>query len=308
MEMQKVLITGGAGFIGSHLCEAMLNLGWEVIALDNLYSGKLENLTKFENNPRFSFIHHDVTEYIFVHVNLIINLACPASPVYYQKDPVATIKTSVLGAVNLLELAKKLDCPIFQASTSEVYGDPLVSPQAEGYLGNVNPIGIRACYDEGKRVAETLFSDYRRQYGLRTRIVRIFNTYGPRMRVDDGRVVSNFLDQAERGLPITLYGDGSQTRSFCYVDDLIQAFISYVNLEQDFAGPVNLGNPNEISIKELAELIIRITDSKSELRYLALPGDDPKQRKPDIKLAKTILGWEPIISLEEGILRILEKK
>ena len=284
--MQKVLISGGAGFIGSHLCEAMLNLGWEVIALDNLYSGKLENIAKFENNSRFSFIHHDVTEYIFVPVNLIINLACPASPVYYQKDPVATIKTSVLGAVNLLELAKKLDCPIFQASTSEVYGDPLVSPQAEGYLGNVNPIGIRACYDEGKRVAETLFSDYRRQFGLRTRIVRIFNTYGPRMRVDDGRVVSNFLDQAQRGLPITLYGDGSQTRSFCYVDDLIQAFISYVNLEQDFAGPVNLGNPNEISIKELAELIIKITDSKSELRYLALPGDDPKQRKPDISLAK----------------------
>ena len=306
--MQKVLISGGAGFIGSHLCEAMLNLGWEVIALDNLYSGKLENIAKFENNSRFSFIHHDVTEYIFVPVNLIINLACPASPVYYQKDPVATIKTSVLGAVNLLELAKKLDCPIFQASTSEVYGDPLVSPQAEGYLGNVNPIGIRACYDEGKRVAETLFSDYRRQFGLRTRIVRIFNTYGPRMRVDDGRVVSNFLDQAQRGLPITLYGDGSQTRSFCYVDDLIQAFISYVNLEQDFAGPVNLGNPNEISIKELAELIIKITDSKSELRYLALPGDDPKQRKPDIELAKTMLGWEPSISLEEGILRILEKK
>ena len=306
--MQKVLITGGAGFIGSHLCEAMLNLGWEVIALDNLYSGKLENIAKFENNSRFSFIHHDVTEYIFVPVNLIINLACPASPVYYQKDPVATIKTSVLGAVNLLELAKKLDCPIFQASTSEVYGDPLVSPQTEGYLGNVNPIGIRACYDEGKRVAETLFSDYRRQFGLRTRIVRIFNTYGPRMRVDDGRVVSNFLDQAQRGLPITLYGDGSQTRSFCYVDDLIQAFISYVNLEQDFAGPVNLGNPNEISIKELAELIIKITDSKSELRYLALPGDDPKQRKPDIELAKTMLGWEPSISLEEGILRILEKK
>ena len=306
--MQKVLISGGAGFIGSHLCEAMLNLGWEVIALDNLYSGKLENIAKFENNSRFSFIHHDVTEYIFVPVNLIINLACPASPVYYQKDPVATIKTSVLGAVNLLELAKKLDCPIFQASTSEVYGDPLVSPQAEGYLGNVNPIGIRACYDEGKRVAETLFSDYRRQFGLRTRIVRIFNTYGPRMRVDDGRVVSNFLDQAQRGLPITLYGDGSQTRSFCYVDDLIQAFISYVNLEQDFAGPVNLGNPNEISIKELAELIIKITDSKSELRYLALPGDDPKQRKPDIELTKTMLGWEPSISLEEGILRILEKK
>ena len=306
--MQKVLITGGAGFIGSHLCEAMLNLGWEVIALDNLYSGKLENIANFENNSRFSFIHHDVTEYIFVPVNLIINLACPASPVYYQKDPVATIKTSVLGAVNLLELAKKLDCPIFQASTSEVYGDPLVSPQTEGYLGNVNPIGIRACYDEGKRVAETLFSDYRRQFGLRTRIVRIFNTYGPRMRVDDGRVVSNFLDQAQRGLPITLYGDGSQTRSFCYVDDLIQAFISYVNLEQDFAGPVNLGNPNEISIKELAELIIKITDSKSELRYLALPGDDPKQRKPDIELAKTMLGWEPSISLEEGILRILEKK
>jgi UDP-glucuronate decarboxylase len=303
--MKKVLITGAAGFIGSHLCERMLNCGWQVIALDNLYSGRLSNIEKYKDNPNFSFINHDVTSYIFIPVDLIINLACPASPVYYQKDPVSTIRTNVLGAVNMLELARALDCPIFQASTSEVYGDPLVSPQSEDYLGNVNPIGIRACYDEGKRVAETLFSDYRRQYGVKTRIVRIFNTYGPRMRIDDGRVVTNFIQQALANEDITIYGDGKQSRSFCYISDLIEALMSYVDLQGDFEGPINLGNPQEFTMLELASLVIELTSSKSDLQYLDLPQDDPKQRKPDIKLASEILNWTPKISLQDGLKAML---
>lgn len=302
---RKVLITGGAGFIGSHLTGALLNEDWEVIALDNLYSGSKENIDKYLDNRNFSFIQHDVTNYIHIPVDLIINLACPASPVYYQKDPVSTIRTNVLGAVNLLELARQLDCPIFQASTSEVYGDPLVSPQNESYLGNVNPIGIRACYDEGKRVAETLFSDYRRQFGVKTRIIRIFNTYGPQMRNDDGRVVTNFINQARNNSPITIYGDGTQSRSFCYIEDLVSAFVKYINLEEDFPGPVNLGNPQEFTMLELATLIIELTQSKSQIIYCELPEDDPKQRRPDIGRAAEKLEWIPKVSLRDGLTAML---
>ena len=303
---RKVLITGGAGFIGSHLTNALLKENWEVIVLDNLYSGSRENLSKFFDDNNFSFIEHDVTNYIYIPVDLIINLACPASPVYYQKDPVATIRTNVLGAVNLLELARQLDCPIFQASTSEVYGDPLVSPQNESYLGNVNPIGIRACYDEGKRVAETLFSDYRRQYGVKTRIIRIFNTYGPQMRNDDGRVVTNFINQARNNLPITVYGDGKQSRSFCYIEDLIEAFVKYINLAEDLPGPVNLGNPQEFTMLELASVIIELTESRSRVIHCELPQDDPKQRRPDISRATEKLGWVPKISLRDGLTSMLQ--
>lgn len=304
---KKVLITGGAGFIGSHLVEAMLKEKWEVIALDNLYSGTYKNISKFEGETRFRFIEHDVTNYIYIPVDLIINLACPASPVYYQRDPVSTIRTNVLGAVNLLELAKQLDCPIFQASTSEVYGDPLISPQTENYLGNVNPIGIRSCYDEGKRVAETLFSDYRRQHGIKTRIVRIFNTYGPQMRRDDGRVVTNFINQARLDLPMTIYGDGKQSRSFCYIDDLVDAFLKYINLDEDLPGPINIGNPTEHTMLELASEIISVTQSKSKLVYCDLPQDDPRQRRPDIALAKEKLDWVPHVSLRDGLKLMLEQ-
>ena len=299
--MKKILVTGGAGFIGSHLCEALLEKDFEVIALDNLYSGSLNNIENLLANSNFSFINHDITDYIFTPVDLIINLACPASPVYYQKDPVSTVRTSVLGAINVLTLAKNLNVPVLQASTSEVYGDPLVSPQDETYLGNVNPIGIRACYDEGKRVAETLFFDYKRQYGVKSKVVRIFNTYGPKMRPDDGRVVSNFIVQALKNEPITIYGEGTQTRSFCYIDDLVRGLISMVNSSDQISGPINLGNPGEFTMLELAELVIEETNSNSKLEFNSLPLDDPRQRKPDIKLAYKLLGWKPQIGLREGL-------
>lgn len=303
--MSRVLITGGAGFIGSHLSERMLDLGWEVIALDNLHSGDLQNINHLLLNPKFKLIKHDITEFIFIPVDLIVNLACPASPVYYQQDPVRTVRTNVLGALNVLDLAKRLDIPVLQASTSEVYGDPLVTPQSEAYLGNVNPIGIRACYDEGKRVAETLFFDYHREFGVKIKVVRIFNTYGPRMRVDDGRVVTNFLVQAINNESITIYGDGKQTRSFCYVSDLINALVAMIESPTHITGPINLGNPSEFSMMQLAQLVIKTTNSSSEIRYLPLPLDDPKQRKPDISLAKTQLKWSPEITLEDGLVETL---
>lgn len=299
---KTILVTGGAGFIGSHLCELLLDNHWKVIALDNLYSGRLVNIERLIPNENFTFINHDITEFIFIPVDFIVNLACPASPVYYQKDPVSTVRTNVLGAINVLELSKKLNCPVLQASTSEVYGDPLVSPQTEEYLGNVNPIGIRACYDEGKRVAETLFYDYKRQFGVDSRVARIFNTYGPRMRPDDGRVVSNFLVQAIQDKPISIYGDGLQTRSFCYVSDLVLGLERMIDLEKGLDSPINLGNPAEFTILELAQLVIKLTNSKSEIKFFDLPGDDPKRRKPSIEKAKTHLDWQPRIELVEGLI------
>jgi UDP-glucuronate decarboxylase len=303
--MKRILVTGGAGFIGSHLCEALLDNDLEVIALDNLYSGSHSNIQEFLTNPKFSFINHDITEYIFTPVDLIINLACPASPVYYQKDPVSTVRTSVLGAINVLTLAKNLNVPVLQASTSEVYGDPLVSPQDESYLGNVNPIGIRACYDEGKRVAETLMYDYSRQYGVQIKIARIFNTYGPRMSLDDGRVVTNFIGQALRNRPITVYGDGLQTRSFCYVDDLIEGISLLFDSEVGITGPINIGNPVEITMLQLADTIIKLTGSKSQIKFEPLPENDPKQRCPDITIAREILGWTPKVKLHDGLLNTI---
>jgi UDP-glucuronate decarboxylase len=301
-QMSRVLITGGAGFIGSHLSERLLGLGWDVIALDNLHSGEISNISHLLPNPRFQFVKHDITEFVFIPVDLIVNLACPASPVYYQQDPVRTVRTNVLGSLNVLELAKRLSVPVLQASTSEVYGDPLISPQTESYLGNVNPIGIRACYDEGKRVAETLFFDYHREFGVKIKVARIFNTYGPRMRPDDGRVVTNFLVQAINNEPITIYGDGSQTRSFCYISDMVNALIAMINSPVQVTGPINLGNPSEFSMHQLAQLVIKITDSSSTIVYLPLPLDDPKQRKPDISLAKNQLNWSPEVDLEIGLL------
>lgn len=300
--MKTILVTGGAGFIGSHLCDQLIVNGWKVIALDNLYSGRSENIQHLLENENFTFINHDITEFIFVPVDFIVNLACPASPVYYQKDPVSTIRTNVLGAINVLELSKKLKCPVLQASTSEVYGDPLVSPQDEQYLGNVNPIGIRACYDEGKRVAETLFFDYKRQFGLNTRVARIFNTYGPRMRPDDGRVVSNFLVQAIRNEPISIYGNGLQTRSFCYIADLVSGLIKMIDTDISDVGPINLGNPTEFTMIELAQIVVEITNSKSKLEFFDLPADDPKQRKPSIAKASDSLNWQPRIQLREGLI------
>lgn len=303
---KTILVTGGAGFIGSHLCERLLNEGNKVICLDNFFTGTRENIQKLTTNPDFEVIEHDVTEPINLKVDEIYNLACPASPPHYQYDPIKTTKTSVLGAINMLELAKKLNIRILQASTSEVYGDPDVHPQPESYWGRVNPIGVRSCYDEGKRVAETLFFDYNRQANLDIRVVRIFNTYGPNMDPNDGRVVSNFIVQALKGEDITIYGDGSQTRSFQYVDDLVEAMIRMMNNDKNFLGPVNTGNPNEFTIKQLAERVLEmIPESKSKIVYKDLPQDDPKQRQPDISIAKEKLGWEPTIELQDGLTKTI---
>lgn len=302
----RYLVTGGGGFLGSHLCRRLIAEGHEVIAVDNFYTGAKSNINDLLGNERFELVRHDVTFPLYIEVDAIMNLACPASPVHYQKHPVQTTKTSVMGAINMLGLAKRLGIPIFQASTSEVYGDPTISPQTEDYWGNVNPLGIRACYDEGKRVAETLFFDYHRQYNLEIKVVRIFNTYGPSMNLDDGRVVSNFVVQALRGQNLTIYGDGSQTRSFCFVTDLIDGFIKMMNTKSDITGPINLGNPNEFTMLELAEKVIKLTGSKSKLDFKALPSDDPKQRKPDITLAQTKLNWNPKIELEEGLQKTIE--
>jgi UDP-glucuronate decarboxylase len=301
-DRKRVLVTGGAGFLGSHLCERLLAEGCDVLCVDNFFTGTKANIAHLLDNPYFEMMRHDVTFPLYVEVDEIFNLACPASPIHYQRDPVQTTKTSVHGAINMLGLAKRVGAKIFQSSTSEVYGDPDVHPQPESYRGNVNPIGPRACYDEGKRCAETLFFDYWRQHRLRIKVARIFNTYGPRMHPDDGRVVSNFIMQALKGEPITLYGDGSQTRSFCYVDDLIEGFIRLMNTSDDITGPVNLGNPREMTIRQLAELVVEMTGAKSEIVFKPLPADDPLQRKPDIALAREVLGnWEPKVVLETGL-------
>jgi UDP-glucuronate decarboxylase len=301
----RILVTGGAGFIGSHLCERLLQNGDEVLCLDNFFTGRRVNIARLLDNHRFELIRHDVIEPILLEVDQIYNLACPASPVHYQYNPVKTVKTSVMGMINMLGMAKRVRARILQASTSEVYGDPLIHPQPEGYWGNVNPIGLRSCYDEGKRIAETLMMDYHRQNHVDTRIARIFNTYGPRMLEDDGRVVSNFIVQALRGESLTLYGAGDQTRSFCYVDDLVGALIRLMNTD-DVHDPVNLGNPVEFTIKELAHKVIAICESKSDVKYLPLPQDDPKQRKPDISRAQAILGWNPTIQLNDGLSKTVE--
>jgi UDP-glucuronate decarboxylase len=298
---KKILVTGGGGFLGSHLCERLLNEGHEVICLDNFFTGNKQNILELMSNPRFELLRHDVTIPLYIEVDEIYNLACPASPIHYQHDPVQTTKTCVHGAINMLGLAKRTGAKIMQASTSEVYGDPEVHPQVEGYWGRVNPIGIRSCYDEGKRCAETLFLDYYRQHNLRIKIARIFNTYGPKMHSNDGRVVSNFVVQALKGEPITIYGNGEQTRSFCYVDEMVDAFVRLMNTDDKFMGPVNLGNPGEFTIRELAEKTLELTGSNSELINMPLPQDDPTQRQPDISLAKEKLGWEPVIKLEQGL-------
>lgn len=298
---KRIAVTGGAGFLGSHLCEKLLEQGHEVLCIDNFFTGTKQNILQLLSNPLFELIRHDVTFPLYIEVDEIYNLACPASPIHYQFDPVQTTKTSVHGAINMLGLAKRIKAKIFQASTSEVYGDPQVHPQPESYWGHVNPNGIRACYDEGKRCAETLFFDYHRQHRLKIKIARIFNTYGPRMNLDDGRVVSNFIVQALKGEPITVYGDGRQSRSFCYVDDLIDAFISLMESDDAFTGPVNVGNPGEFTILELAQEIIDQTGTRSEIVFKPLPADDPRQRRPDITLAKEKLGWEPRIALKEGL-------
>jgi len=305
---QRILVTGGAGFLGSHLIDRLLERGDEVVCVDNLFTGSKRNIEHLLGNPRFEFLRHDVTFPLYLEVDQIYNLACPASPIHYQHDPVQTIKTSVQGAINMLGLAKRLKARIFQASTSEVYGDPAIHPQTEGYWGNVNPIGIRSCYDEGKRCAETLFFDYHRQHKLDVRVVRIFNTYGPRMHPNDGRVVSNFIVQALQGRDITIYGDGSQTRSFCYVDDLVEGFLRFMDLPRasdggpGFPGPINVGNPGEFTIKQLAEKVIELTGSSSRLIYQPLPSDDPLQRQPNIARAQEMLGgWTPQVQLEQGL-------
>ena len=303
---RRVLVTGGAGFLGSHLCERLLARGDDVLCVDNLYSGTKDNIAQLLGNPHFELQRHDVTFPLYVEVDEIYNLACPASPVHYQFDPVQTTKTSVHGAINMLGLAKRVKARIFQASTSEVYGDPKVHPQLEEYWGHVNPIGRRACYDEGKRCAETLFFDYHRVHGLEIKVARIFNTYGPRMHQNDGRVVSNFIVQALKGEPITVYGDGSQTRSFCYVDDLIEAFIRFMDTPAEHTGPLNLGNPNEFTILELAKRVIALTGSRSPIVFEPLPGDDPVQRQPDIGKARALLEWEPGIQLEHGLRKTIE--
>lgn len=309
---RKILVTGGAGFLGSHLIDRLIERGDEVICLDNLFTGSKDNIAHHLNNPRFEFIRHDVTFPIYLEVDQIYNLACPASPIHYQHDPVQTTKTSVHGAINMLGLAKRLKARIFQASTSEVYGNPIVHPQTEDYWGNVNPIGARSCYDEGKRCAETLFFDYHRQHNLDIRVARIFNTYGPRMHPNDGRVVSNFIVQALRGEDITLYGDGSQTRSFCYVDDLVEGFLRFMDLPDSddsvaaFPGPMNLGNPTEFTIRQLAERVIDLTGSSSKITFMPLPEDDPMQRKPNISLAKEYIKWEPKVELDFGLLRTIK--
>jgi UDP-glucuronate decarboxylase len=298
---KRILITGGAGFLGSHLSDCLIEAGHEVLCVDNFYTGRRENIAHLLQHPRFELLRHDVSFPLYVEVDAIYNLACPASPIHYQRDPVQTTKTSVLGAINMLGLAKRLNVPIMQASTSEVYGDPTVHPQPEEYWGNVNPIGMRSCYDEGKRAAETLFFDYRRQHDLPIKVVRIFNTYGPRMDPADGRVVSNFIVQALKGETITIFGDGSQTRSFCYVDDLIRGFMLIMDTPRDVTGPFNVGNPNEFTIKQLAELVVAKTGSKSKIDYLPLPSDDPKQRQPDITQATSVLNWNPTVELDQGL-------
>jgi len=300
------MITGGAGFLGSHLADRLLEAGHEVLCVDNLFTGTKDNIAHLHSNPSFEFMRHDITFPLFVEVDEIYNLACPASPIHYQHDPVQTTKTSVHGAINMLGLAKRLGCKILQASTSEVYGDPSVHPQTEEYWGHVNPIGPRSCYDEGKRCAETLFFDYHRQHKLSIKVARIFNTYGPRMHPADGRVVSNFIMQALRNEPITLYGDGSQTRSFCYVDDLVAGLIGLMESGPEITGPINIGNPNEFTVRELAEQVIRLTNSTSKIVEAALPQDDPKQRQPDISKAKRDLGWEPSIQLEQGLMKTID--
>ena len=306
MNHKKILVTGGAGFIGSHLCERLLKEGNEVLCLDNYFTGSKDNIIHLLDNPYFEIIRHDVVHSFYVDVDEIYNLACPASPVHYQYNPIKTIKTSVMGAINMLGLAKRVKAKILQASTSEVYGDPHVHPQPESYWGNVNPIGIRSCYDEGKRCAETLFMDYHRQNGVKIKIVRIFNTYGPNMSPVDGRVVSNFIVQALKGEDITIYGDGTQTRSFQYVDDLVEAMIRMMNTQDSFIGPVNTGNPGEFTMIELANLILELTGSKSKLAFNPLPSDDPRQRKPDISLAKEMLDWEPKVQLRDGLIKTIE--
>lgn len=303
--MQRVLVTGGAGFLGSHLCERLVAEGHDVICADNFCTGSKGNIAHLRGNPRFELLRHDVTFPLYVEVDRIFNLACPASPVHYQRDPVQTTKTSVHGAINMLGLAKRVGARILQASTSEVYGDPEVHPQTEDYWGRVNPIGPRACYDEGKRCAETLFFDYHRQHRLDIKVMRIFNTYGPRLQPDDGRVVSNFIVQALKGEPITIYGDGSQTRSFCYVDDMIEGMFRLMETGPDFPGPVNVGNPGEYTMLELAELAIRLTASRSELVFMPMPPDDPRQRQPDITLVRDRLGWAPTVELEAGMIRTI---
>ena len=302
----RSLITGGAGFLGSHLCDRLISEGHEVICLDNFFTGRKENICHLLNEPQFELMRHDVTFPLYVEVDQIYNLACPASPVHYQYDPLQTTKTSVYGAINMLGLAKRVNARIFQASTSEVYGDPDVHPQPESYWGNVNPIGIRSCYDEGKRCAETLFFDYYRQHNLDIKVGRIFNTYGPRMHPNDGRVVSNFIVQALKGEKITIYGDGQQTRSFCYVDDLIEGFVRLMKTEPGITGPVNLGNPAEFTMLELAEKVLKLVGGKSKLTFMRLPEDDPKQRKPNIELAKDKLDWEPMVQLDEGLKRTVD--
>ena len=301
LSAKRVLVTGGAGFLGSHLCERLLDEGDEVLCADNFFTGTRQNILHLLGNPRFEVLRHDVTFPLYVEVDQIYNLACPASPIHYQHDPIQTTKTSVHGAINMLGLAKRLHVPILQASTSEVYGDPAVHPQTEDYWGHVNPIGLRSCYDEGKRCAETLFFDYHRQLGLRIKVARIFNTYGPRMHPNDGRVVSNFIMSALEGRAISIYGDGSQTRSFCYVDDLIEGLVRLMNSADDVTGPINIGNPDEFTISELAQLVMEKTGSKSELKACDLPLDDPKQRRPDISLARARLGWEPEVPLSVGL-------
>ena len=303
---KRILVTGGAGFLGSHLCTRLVDKGYDVLCVDNYFTGRKDNIAHLLGRPNFEAMRHDITFPLYAEVDEIYNLACPASPVHYQFDPVQTTKTSITGAINMLGLAKRLKAKIFQASTSEVYGDPEVHPQPETYRGNVNPLGPRACYDEGKRAAETLFFDYHRQHGLQIKVVRIFNTYGPRMHPDDGRVVSNFIVRALRDEPIALYGTGSQTRAFCYVDDLIEGFIRLMDTGPEVTGPVNIGNPFEIPVSELARRVIRLTNSRSEITYGPLPQDDPTQRCPDITLARNLLGWEPTIDLDDGLMRTIQ--
>ena len=303
---KRVMVTGGAGFLGSHLCDRLVERGFDVLCVDNLFTGSKDNIAHLHGNPHFEFMRHDVTFPLFVEVDEIYNLACPASPIHYQHDPVQTTKTSVHGAINMLGLAKRLGAKILQASTSEVYGDPAVHPQKEDYWGHVNPIGTRSCYDEGKRCAETLFFDYHRQHRLPIKVMRIFNTYGPRMHPADGRVVSNFIVQALKDEPITIYGDGSQTRSFCYVDDLIAGMIALMDTGPEVTGPINIGNPGEFTIRELATKVIEMTGSHSKLVEEPLPADDPKQRRPDIGLARQVLGWEPKVALEQGLVRTID--
>ncbi|MCX6305729.1 MAG: SDR family oxidoreductase [Bacteroidetes bacterium] len=306
MLKKKILVTGGAGFLGSHLCERLLREGNEVVCLDNYFTGQKQNVVHLLSNPYFELIRHDVTMPFFIEVDEIYNLACPASPIHYQYNAIKTVKTSVMGAINMLGLAKRIKARILQASTSEVYGDPEVHPQVESYWGHVNPIGIRSCYDEGKRIAETLFVNYHQQNNVRIKIMRIFNTYGPRMHPNDGRVVSNFIVQALKGQDITMYGDGLQSRSFCYVDDLLEGMVRLMNSREEFTGPVNIGNPNEFTMLELAEKVINLTGSKSRIIHMPLPADDPTQRQPDISLAKKELGWEPRVMLDEGLVKTID--